>query len=96
MSNKSYLCTPFYMDNGYNNIKLNEDCSEISNDLINSEKHLLHNSDSAQKKDFYVCRGIYNYKDKECIINDRFQALIDNVQAIDDGVLDVLENTGKL
>ena len=83
MSNKSYLCTPFYMDNGYENIKLSEDCTEIPNDSINSEKHLLHNSDSAQKKDFYVCRGIYNYKDKKCVINDRFQSLIDNVQAIE-------------
>ena len=78
MSNESYLCNSLYLNKGYQSINTANDCAVITPDKINSDKHLLHLTDPGNKKDFYVCRGIYNYKEGTCIINPRIKSLMDN------------------
>ena len=78
MSNDSYLCNSLYLNKGYQSINLNNDCATLKPDEINSDKHLLHLADPGNKKDFYVCRGIYNYKEGTCTLNSELKELIAN------------------
>ena len=76
MSNESYLCNSLYLNKGYQSINTANDCAIIKSDQINSDKHLLHLTDPENKKDFYVCRGIYNYKEGTCTVNPELTKLI--------------------
>ena len=82
MSNESYLCNSFYLNKGYQSINISEDCSVIKADQINGNKHLLHLTDPGNKKDFYVCRGIYNYKEGTCTVNPELKKLISETSPI--------------
>ncbi len=77
MSTNSFLCNTLYLKNGYNNINVESDCTPINPQDINASRHLLHLSDPSVSKDYYVCRGIYDYKNNTCELNDRIKNAVD-------------------
>ena len=87
MSNESYLCNSLYLNKGYQSINTANDCAIIKSDQINSDKHLLHLTDPENKKDFYVCRGIYNYKEGTCTVNPELTKLISENSPIQQSVV---------
>ena len=87
MSSESYLCNSLYLNKGYQSINTANDCAVIKSDQINSDKHLLHLTDPENKKDFYVCRGIYNYKEGTCTVNPELTKLISENSPIQQSVV---------
>ena len=68
MSEK-YLC-----DNVPINDNMDQNCTKIDDNNLNSDKHLLHVLDD--DKQFFVCNGIYVYNRGSCVIDPDIQKLI--------------------